>query len=309
MAAPPPEIVSTETPVNSTSVRIEESNVPATSVDLGNGDASARQDSTSIARNEHARIITVQDSMSIVPDAPSGDNQLGSTYIAQMSPDREGDMSNDLPRRINLETSGLRRSARLRNESQSDNSGPAIMAYTSSFRNERPFKTSMKKQRMSFYSVFSAVGTLWCFASLSMPHFFDNKCHSFVTRFSNDYEKINGLFDDTINDVVHHVKAFTTSNESYTYSKMLKEDDYRDFFQAMLDEIEVHEKREHWTLMERKDMPTGTRTIMAIWSFKRKRYPSGLLNKHKARLCAHGGQQTWGQDYWDTYAPVVHHVH
>ena len=22
-------------------------------------------------------------------------------------------------------------------------------------------------------------------------------------------------------------------------------------------------------------------------------------------MCAHGGQQTWGQDYWDTYAPVV----
>jgi len=44
---------------------------------------------------------------------------------------------------------------------------------------------------------------------------------------------------------------------------------------------------------------------MAIWSFKQKRFPDGALNKHKARLCAHGGQQTWGQDYWDTYAPVV----
>ena len=22
-------------------------------------------------------------------------------------------------------------------------------------------------------------------------------------------------------------------------------------------------------------------------------------------MCAHGGQQTWGLDYWDTYAPVV----
>ena len=44
---------------------------------------------------------------------------------------------------------------------------------------------------------------------------------------------------------------------------------------------------------------------MAIWSFKRKSFPGGSLNKHKARLCAHGGQQTWGIDYWDTYAPVV----
>ena len=57
--------------------------------------------------------------------------------------------------------------------------------------------------------------------------------------------------------------------------------------------------------MEQKDLPIGTETIMAIWSFKRKRFPDGTLNKHKARLCAHGGQQTWGLDYWDTYAPIV----
>jgi len=57
--------------------------------------------------------------------------------------------------------------------------------------------------------------------------------------------------------------------------------------------------------MERKDIPIGMKTIMAIWSFKRKRFPDGTLNKHKARLCAHGGQQTWGLDYWETYAPVV----
>ena len=47
---------------------------------------------------------------------------------------------------------------------------------------------------------------------------------------------------------------------------------------------------------------------MVIWSFKRKRYPDGKLNKHKARLCAHGGQQKWGINYWETYAPVVNWV-
>jgi hypothetical protein len=44
---------------------------------------------------------------------------------------------------------------------------------------------------------------------------------------------------------------------------------------------------------------------MAICSFKCLRFPDGMLNKHKAWLCVHGGQQTWGLDYWDTYAPVV----
>ena len=42
-----------------------------------------------------------------------------------------------------------------------------------------------------------------------------------------------------------------------------------------------------------------------IWSFKRKRHPDGTFNKCKARLCCHGGQQQWGVNYWDTYAPVV----
>ena len=73
----------------------------------------------------------------------------------------------------------------------------------------------------------------------------------------------------------------------------------------MLEEIEVRKKRYHWTLMERRYLPPGAKTIMAIWSFKENRYPDRSHNKNKSRLCAHGGQQTWGQDYWDTYAPVV----
>ena len=57
--------------------------------------------------------------------------------------------------------------------------------------------------------------------------------------------------------------------------------------------------------MERCELPPRVKTIMSIWSFKRKRYPNGKLNKHKAHICAHGGQQTWGQNDWETYAQVV----
>ncbi len=52
----------------------------------------------------------------------------------------------------------------------------------------------------------------------------------------------------------------------------------------------------------------GTKTIMSIWSFKHKRFPDGTLNKHKTQLCTHGGMQTWGQNYWETYVPVVNWV-
>ena len=42
-----------------------------------------------------------------------------------------------------------------------------------------------------------------------------------------------------------------------------------------------------------------------IWSFKRKRNHDGTFHKYKDRICCHGGQQQWGVNYWDTYAPVV----
>ena len=45
---------------------------------------------------------------------------------------------------------------------------------------------------------------------------------------------------------------------------MLQEKDCKEFFNSMLEEIEVHEKREHWTLMNRNDMPVGAKTIMVI---------------------------------------------
>ena len=45
--------------------------------------------------------------------------------------------------------------------------------------------------------------------------------------------------------------------------------------------------------------------IKSIWPFKRKRSPTGKIIRHKARICAHGGMQRWGEGYHETYSPVV----
>ena len=58
-------------------------------------------------------------------------------------------------------------------------------------------------------------------------------------------------------------------------------------------------------MVPRSSLPLKAKPIKAIWSFKRKRFPDGRLNKHKARICAHSGMQRWGQNYWETYSPVV----
>jgi hypothetical protein len=86
---------------------------------------------------------------------------------------------------------------------------------------------------------------------------------------------------------------------------MLREEDHKQFFEAIEVKLADHEQHNHRILMERKDLPIGMKTIMAIWSFKQKWFPDGTLNKHKAQLCAYVGQQTWGQEYWETYATIV----
>eukprot|EP00957_Ditylum_brightwellii_P033432 2533121-Ditylum_brightwellii.AAC.1 len=44
-------------------------------------------------------------------------------------------------------------------------------------------------------------------------------------------------------------------NKTYMYKDMLKQPDCKDFITDMLDEVAVHEDRNHWTLMRRSDVP------------------------------------------------------
>ena len=132
---------------------------------------------------------------------------------------------------------------------------------------------------------------------------------TFISRVMNQYEKVNANFDGTSNG--SHPFAFaaaTADNESYTFGEMMKEADRADFINAMIDEVRSHEDNGHWELATRSSIPRGIKPILAIWSFKRKRFPDGTLNKHKARLCAHGGMQQWGVNYWETYSPVVNWI-
>ena len=34
----------------------------------------------------------------------------------------------------------------------------------------------------------------------------------------------------------------------------------------------------------------------------------GRIMKYKARLCAHGGHQMYGVNYWETYSPVANWI-
>jgi len=144
-------------------------------------------------------------------------------------------------------------------------------------------------------------------------------CASPVTVFSHGQASVNRVvhkcnvihsnFDGTANEIHHMVLAAGKSNnETYTFREMLKQDDAAEFIKAMKKEAEDHERGNHWQVVPRSSIPPHTKIIQAIWSFKRKRFPDGSLNKYKARLCAHGGMQQWGVNYWETYAPVVNWI-
>jgi hypothetical protein len=45
-----------------------------------------------------------------------------------------------------------------------------------------------------------------------------------------------------INEICHHIQAYTTSNECFTYSQMLHEDDRMKFFKAI--EVGIHDHKE-----------------------------------------------------------------
>ena len=96
---------------------------------------------------------------------------------------------------------------------------------------------------------------------------------SFTQKAAHRYHTINSNADGTLNGIFGTVSVYVVDNNSYTYSGMLKQPDNHRLVEAMLTETAVHEKRNHWSIMIRKDMSSGAKTIMSIWSFKRKRSP------------------------------------
>ena len=124
---------------------------------------------------------------------------------------------------------------------------------------------------------------------------------SILSKTVDSYHRANSLYDGTINAFSTMTLSAVASNEVFTYKNAMKEEDYREFVKAMMKEITEHEEREHWTMIERRELPPGVKTIMSIWSFKRKPYvPRGehkytwdivhriglcdMISEHAARL-------------------------
>ena len=64
--------------------------------------------------------------------------------------------------------------------------------------------------------------------------------------------------------------AAISSNEVFTFKQAMNKDAGMEFVEAMVKEIKSHKDAEQWTMIERSKMPLGTKTIMSIWTCKRK---------------------------------------
>jgi hypothetical protein len=93
--------------------------------------------------------------------------------------------------------------------------------------------------------------------------------------------------------------------DTLTQSAMLKAPDRPAFLQAQIPEVQGLHHQGVFTYHDMASLPPRARLLNAIWSYKRKRSPTGVLLKYKSRLCTDGSQQRFGIDYSDTYAPVV----
>ena len=85
----------------------------------------------------------------------------------------------------------------------------------------------------------------------------------------------------------------------------MKAEDSEDFKAAMKKKINDLYEANVFDIIPLEDKPKNYKLIRFIWSFKQKRSPIGVLIKHKARLCVHGGMQKKGIDYFNTFIPIV----
>ncbi len=198
-----------------------------------------------------------------------------------------------MPQRVNLHKLGLCHSKCLAEQKEKEKG------------NHKAHVTfgSKAKQRLGLFVLICTVN------NYTMPSHWTLLTSSYSKKLLHWFDEAHEHCNGTLN-TFHFVPLLTdrSSDEVFTYHQAQKQEDWSNFVIAMEKEILDHESHGHWDLVPCSTIPLGTKVIKAIWSFKCKCFQDGWLSKHNARLCAHGGMQRWGKNYWETYSPVVNMI-
>ena len=124
-----------------------------------------------------------------------------------------------------------------------------------------------------------------------------------VDLFTQKHDEHLGLQDRMRHPIAFHAEM---CGDIMYYHQAMRQDDADEFKKAVEKEVNGHVENGHWKLIKRSEIPEGHETIPSVWSMRRKRdLTTNEIKKYKARLNVHGGKQTYGVNYFETYAPVV----
>ncbi len=183
-----------------------------------------------------------------------------------------------MPQSVNLDTSGLRRSSRteiLDRRGQVYSNTTTLSNTPLQLASNRCFKSAL----VIFASICNVGNGLKSIAHSLQEE--DTKTLTIKSAFSNamdSYHQVNMLYDGMINCFPTMAQLSIASNKTFTYKEAMLESDYHEFVKAMVKEVEDHERKNHWTIMQCCNMPNDTKMIMSIWSFKPKLYPDEKLS-------------------------------
>jgi hypothetical protein len=94
--------------------------------------------------------------------------------------------------------------------------------------------------------------------------------------------------------------------DTLTLLEALKAPDAIRFKEAMVSEVNEHNKRHHWKPVLKTSLPDNTIILPAVWAMRRKRrIDSREVYKWKSRLNLGGHKMVKGIHYHETYSPVV----
>lgn len=111
------------------------------------------------------------------------------------------------------------------------------------------------------------------------------------------------VHDDTFED--WHPLALATkanSEDTPTWDQAMNGPERVGYWEAAEREIATLESKEAWEVVPRE---SWMNVLPSTWAFRCKRFPDGFIRKLKARFCVRGDRQIEGQDFFETFAPVV----